>query len=322
VREHNNNSVADGKERVDAYACATLDRAAAAIVSAPKGAQAVTLHRACYAIGGLVAIGALDYRDAYGKLTEAARRMPAYGELWTRLERKVEASLRRGMERPWMPLKGRGRPQTTAPRQCQSHITVDLANGRTTTMDALRTWREAIDPRGTLAERYLVEQRKLDLCNDLAGEVLRWHPGLGAMLALFRNILTGEPQAISRIFLDRHGRKIERKFVGPIGGAAVMLDPFNCVTHGLFVGEGVETCMAGRQWDLKPAWALGSAGAIETFPVLDGVECLTILAEHCARNASAVEVCGCRWSAAGREVLINRSIVGKDLNDAVMKCAS
>jgi hypothetical protein len=130
VWEHNNNSGVDGKERVDAYACAALDHAAAAIVSAPKGAQAVTLHRACYAIGGLVAIGALDYRDVYVELTEAARRMPAYGEPWTRLERKVEASLRRCMERPWTPLKGRGRPQTTAARQCQPQASVGSGNGR------------------------------------------------------------------------------------------------------------------------------------------------------------------------------------------------
>ena len=63
------------------------------------------------------------------------------------------------------------------------------------------------------------------LGDDLAGDVMRWHPRIGAMLALFRNIVTGEPQAISRTFLDREGRKIERKFLGPVGGAAIMLDP-------------------------------------------------------------------------------------------------
>ena len=318
---HNNNSVADGKERLEAYPRAALHRATTAIVSAPKGAQETTLHREAYSIGGLIGPD-LAESDAFAVLLSAAKAMAAYGEPWHDIERKLRYSLRRRMERPRTLLKAYGQPQSAVPRQCQSQATVGSVNGHTTTDDALRLWRPAIDPRGTLVERYLVEHRKLVLCDDLAGEVLRWHPGIGAMLALFRNILTGEPQAISRIFLDRYGRKIERKFVGPIGGAAVMLDPFDCVTHGLFIGEGVETCMAGRQWDLKPAWALGSAGAIETFAVLDGVECLTILAEHCERNARAVEVCGCRWSATGREVLINRSIIGKDLNDAVMKFAT
>jgi len=317
---HNNNSVADGKERLEAYPRAALHRATTAIVSAPKGAQETTLHREAYSIGGLIGPD-LAESDAFAVLLSAAKALPAYGEPWRNIERKLRYSLRRGMERPWTPLKGRGRPQTAAACQRQPQATVGSVNGHTTTGDALRLWREAIDPLGTPAETYLVG-RAITLGDDLAGCVLRWHPGVRAMLALFRNVMTGAPQAISRTFLDADSRKIERKFLGPTGGAAVMLDPFDCVTHGLFIGEGVETCMAGRQWDLKPAWALGSAGTIETFPVLDGVECLTILAEHCARNARAVEVCGCRWSAAGREVLINRSIIGKDLNDAVMKFAS
>jgi putative DNA primase/helicase len=63
-------------------------------------------------------------------------------------------------------------------------------------------------------------------------------------------------------------------------------------------------------------WALGSSGPIESFPVLSGIESLTILAERCPASAEAIEVCGRRWRAAGREVLVNRPIVGKDLNDS------
>ena len=75
----------------------------------------------------------------------------------------------------------------------------------TTTAQAMALWEQGVDPRGTLVERYLNDDRKLDLGADLAGDVLRWHrwhQGVGAMLALFRNILTGEPQAISRTFID------------------------------------------------------------------------------------------------------------------------
>jgi hypothetical protein len=193
----------------------------------------------------------------------------------------------------------------------------------TTTVDALRLWAEGVDPCGTLAEVYL-RSRALDLPDDLAGEVLRWHPRTGAMLALFRSIATGEPQAVSRTFLDSHGKKVERKFLGPVGSAAVMLDPFDEVLGGLHVGEGVETCMAARQPNMKPSplratWALGDANGIAKFPVLAGVESLTILAEHCPRNAEAIEACGERWSAAGREVLINYSTFGKDINDALQE---
>src|SRR4051794_18444545 len=51
------------------------------------------------------------------------------------------------------------------------------------------------------------------------------------------------------------------------------------VTIGLTVGEGVETCLSARQLGLRPAWALGSVRAIRTFPVLSGIEALTILEE-------------------------------------------
>ncbi len=188
-------------------------------------------------------------------------------------------------------------------------------NAAARTGAALDVWREGVDPRRTLAERYL-NSRKLELGDDIASEVLRWHPHIGAMLALFRNIETDAPQAVSRTFLDREGRKIERKFLGPVAGASVMLDPDENVLGGLHVGEGVETCMAARQLGLRPTWALGSAGAIAAFPVLSGIEALSILAEDDEANARASKQCGDRWRVAGREVRIIRPIGGKDLNDA------
>jgi hypothetical protein len=96
------------------------------------------------------------------------------------------------------------------------------------------------------------------------------------MLALFRDIRTDEPRAISRTFLDPEGRKLERKFLGPVGGAAIKLDADEDVLGGLHIGEGVETTMTARQVEYRrPAWALGSRGAIAAFPVLSGIECLT-----------------------------------------------
>ena len=127
----------------------------------------------------------------------------------------------------------------------------DAAAKAAGTRQALALWREGVNPRGTVAERYL-NARALTLDNDLARDVLRWHPRIGAMLALFRNVLTGEPQAISRTFLDREGKKLGRKFLGPALGAAVMLDPFDFVTTGLHVGDGgaaiqPSSCLGTRQ---------------------------------------------------------------------------
>ena len=135
---------------------------------------------------------------------------------------------------------------------------------------ALALWREADDPRPTVVKLFF-NSRALELDDDLAGEVLRWHPRIGAMLGLFRNILTGEPQAISRTFLDREGKKLGRKFLGPVAGAAIMLDAFEDALAGLHAGEGVESCQAARQLGLRPCWALGSAPAVAAFPILGGV---------------------------------------------------
>jgi hypothetical protein len=182
--------------------------------------------------------------------------------------------------------------------------------------EALSLWAEGVDPRPTIVKTYLC-LRRLELDDEIAGRVLRWHAGIGAMLALFRSVETDEPRAISRTFLDRDGRKLGRKFLGPVRGAAVKLDADENVLGGLHIGEGVETCMSARQLGLRPAWALGSAGAVEAFHVLGGIESLTLLAEHDCASASAVEACAARSHGAGREVLIDQALVGKDLNDAL-----
>lgn len=191
----------------------------------------------------------------------------------------------------------------------------DKENGKA---EALAIWRASVDPRGTLAERYL-NSRGLELAEDLAGDPLRWNAEINALVALFSNVHTGEPQAITRIYLDREGRKIGRKFKGPVGGAAVMLDDHAAPIYGIHIGEGIETTMAGRQLGFKPAWAVGSAGAIGAFPLLACINSVTAFAEtddHGA-NAREIEKLAARWGEAGREVLVVTPEIGGDMNDAL-----
>jgi hypothetical protein len=159
------------------------------------------------------------------------------------------------------------------------------------TVVALDLWAAGVNPRGTLVQVYLAS-RCLELGEDTAGEVIRWHGGIGAMLALFRDIQTDEPRAVSRTYLDKDTQKIERKFLGPVGGCAIKLDADGAVLGGLLIAEGVESAMAARQLDLRPTWALGSKGAIGAFPVLEGVECLTILGEADAERE--IHLCAAR----------------------------
>jgi hypothetical protein len=192
-------------------------------------------------------------------------------------------------------------------------------------------WLAAVDPRGTIAEAYL-NSRGLRLDADIAGAVLRFHPRcpwkesendptifVPAMIAAFRSIASDEITAVQRTRLTPDGQKVARRTSGVWSGAAVKFDPDDTVSHGLHIGEGAETVLSGRQFGLRPARTLGSKGQIAKFAVLSGIETLTILAEPDAE--AEVRECAARWHAQGREVLIVRPNVGKDLNDALRGAA-
>lgn len=188
---------------------------------------------------------------------------------------------------------------------------------------ALCLWNEAHDPRDTLAEVYLAS-RGLMIGKDVAGEVIRFHPKLkfdrgcvGAMVALFCDIVNDEPCGIHRTFLDSEGRKLNRWMLGRASRAAIKLDGNENVSLGLTIGEGVETCLAAQLAGFRPVWALGSASAIAAFPVLSGVEAITILGEtnDGGANDCASQACAARWIAAGKEAFVVAPLTGNDLND-------
>jgi hypothetical protein len=194
---------------------------------------------------------------------------------------------------------------------------------------ALAIWDEAVSPRRTLVETYL-RTRALEVPDSLAGHVIHFHRAcpwrdqgaprsifVPAMIVAMRSIETDEITAIQRTRLSQDGKKIARRMLAVAAGAAVKLDAHESVTNRLVIGEGVETAMTARRIDLKPTWALGSAGAISAFPVLDGVERIGILTEDDEANERATEACGGRWYDADRKVLIIRPTTGNDLNDAL-----
>ena len=193
-------------------------------------------------------------------------------------------------------------------------------------------WDSGVDPRNTVAEQYL-RSRALSLAEDVAGKVLRHHPscpwrdentgatvGVPALVAAFTSIDDDTVTAVHRIRLDQPERwpKADRRMLGVVHRSAVKLNPATDVLH---VGEGIETCLAACHLGHAPAWALGSAGAIARFPLIDGVACLRILGETGVASAEAVRLCGGRWHAAGRKVQIIMPDVGSDLNDQVMAAA-
>jgi putative DNA primase/helicase len=202
------------------------------------------------------------------------------------------------------------------------------------TRRAIAIWDEAERIIGTPAETYLI-RRGIDVLAlpERIDGVLRWHPSCpwqterhGVMIALWTHAITTVPYAIHRTAVASTGEKIGRMSLGPTAGCVIRLWPDDAVEHGLVLGEGIETvlgaatCIKHRGALLQPAWAAGDAGHIVSFPVLDGIESITLLVDHDDAGQRAAQQCSSRWAAAGREVIhLTPRISGDDFNDIIQR---
>jgi hypothetical protein len=145
------------------------------------------------------------------------------------------------------------------------------------------------------------------------------------LIALWTDITTGEPRAIHRRPISVAGKNEDVwKALGPSSGCVIRLWCDEHVTHGLVLGEGVETTLAAatriehRATLLQPAWAAGDAGHLRQFPVLAGIEAMTLLVdlEESGDGQKAAAECARRWQAAGREITrLTPRIPGQDFAD-------
>ena len=105
-----------------------------------------------------------------------------------------------------------------------------------------------------------------------------------ALIWLYRDIVTDEPSGILRTYIERRADGTDDKLMGSdpkwskgrAKGAVIKLSPDDQVTTGLGLCEGAETGLAilGTEW--SPIWVTGGRGVLAAFPVLAGVEALTI----------------------------------------------
>jgi putative DNA primase/helicase len=213
-----------------------------------------------------------------------------------------------------------------APTACARSADVDPIRHQ---RHAGELWREAVPIVHTAAMRYLARRGIVGSPVGVDGGVLRFHPAcpfgdtrISCMLAIMRDIHNNEPRAIYRTALTPTGEKIGRMALCPKTGAAVKLSPNVNVTQGLAIGEGVETVLSGMQLGFCPAWALGDADAVQNFPVISGIEALTILVDNDASGTgqSAALKCSARWTEAGREVFrIVPNRCGDDMNELIQR---
>jgi putative DNA primase/helicase len=198
--------------------------------------------------------------------------------------------------------------------------------------------------RGTLAERYLSDQRRIDVEKVLdvleRADAIGFHPAvylkepghplhgqfLPAIIAIQTDPVTAAPTGgIARTYLDWDGRKLigldgkslRAKGLGPTGVVRLVRD----VLEDLHIAEGLETALSAMALGFRPVWAMGSDGTMAAFPVLDRIRRLTILADNDSDKNDAGEraaiQAGLRWRAAGREVRILAPQEPGDINDMV-----
>jgi putative DNA primase/helicase len=184
---------------------------------------------------------------------------------------------------------------------------------------ALKIWNECTEIVGTVVERYL-RSRGITLMPE--PYVVRYHQScpfrladgtafrVKAMVALFRDIHTDIPRSIHRTALADDGSKLDlpafgspKKMLGPTRGAAIKLDRDSDVLEGLGICEGIETALHVRP-AFRPLWALGSATSMSAFPVLSGIDALTIFSDDDPAGIGAANNCRLRWLKASREVRV------------------
>jgi len=184
-------------------------------------------------------------------------------------------------------------------------------------------WQQSVDPRGTIAEEYL-RSRGLEIADDIAGSVIRYHPPFycagrtaAAMIALFRDIKTNEACGVSVTFLTKDAKKLDRRFFGKVGNGAIK---FGDVTNTLSIGEGIESTLSGMAMGYSPSWAVGSAGSIARFPVIEGITTLKIFGEKNdnGANANAIKELVKRWKNSGADIYAIEPKNGNDLNDTLI----
>jgi putative DNA primase/helicase len=198
---------------------------------------------------------------------------------------------------------------------------------------------------GTPGEAYLRDIRKIDIAaiEDVLErtDAIGWHPNIyfhhpadpvrgtpahplhgrriGCVVGVMTNAVTAHPTgAISRTYIAPDGTKVGKaKTLGSPAGV-IRLSTDDEVLAGLHIAEGLETALTVMAKGFRPAWATGSTSLMKSFPVLAGVEALTVFADNDANGAGekAAREAEARWLAAGREVKLYRRNTFGDINDA------
>jgi putative DNA primase/helicase len=149
------------------------------------------------------------------------------------------------------------------------------------------------------------------------------------LVALVTDVLTVEPISLHQTWLapDGSGKaSIDRprlllKGHRKAGGVIRLVEDAE-VTLGLAVAEGIETALTTMR-AFRHCWCCIDASNLAAFPVLAGIDALTIVEDRDPAGQAAARACADRWLAAGVEVWIWQAPAeGQDFNDIARRAAS
>jgi putative DNA primase/helicase len=158
---------------------------------------------------------------------------------------------------------------------------------------------------------------------------VRFHPRLfcakmsrtlPAVVCRVSTVLGNRGVGVHRLFLDPLGsdRAVAKMRLGGCDEpVCIRLFPDDAVEYGLGIAEGVETALAAARLH-RPVWATIDAGQMEQFPLIEGIETLTIFADHDPAGLRAARACAERWVDAERQVVaVAPARAGADANDLI-----
>jgi phage/plasmid primase-like uncharacterized protein len=167
-----------------------------------------------------------------------------------------------------------------------------------------------------IALAYLERVRKIDVAaiEDVLSRIdaIGWHP------AVYFNELEypkpGDPPH------PLHGQRLGA-IIGEMTDAKTA-KPTGAISRTYLAPEGTKVLKAKTLMaiGLRPMWATGDRGVMSEFPLLAGIEALSVVADNDASGdgQQAAQRVAARWRAAGRDVrMFLPKAEGDDLNDAL-----
>jgi hypothetical protein len=192
--------------------------------------------------------------------------------------------------------------------------------------EAERIWSRGAPFHNTLLETYFAAR---DCLFPPSGDI-RFLPAgaygpFPCMMARVTDAITAKPLTLhfTRLAADGSGKaqceRPKRLLAGHRkSGGVIRLTEDAEVTQALGLAEGIETALSVMKDGWMPVWATVDSGNMAAFPVIAGIESLTLFADNDASGTGrkAAEECVARWRAAGRQSrIVMPKLAGTDWND-------